>query len=262
MKIGYKGLTKDMETTACPVNKKTIYQLGVIYEKQSLDRPPVLCSSDGYHYCNELTDVFQFYSNNGSNRFFKIEVLGDFKDGHNKSNTTSFRILEELDSQSMKDIIEQEKQNKSLKLIKSNLNLDLIKKLQVCYPQFIIAGSVALFLHGVRLGRWHDDQSDIDLISPYYILPETKTGKFKILESNIKPSGNDFDECFTIEHQSNFAIVDYKIDPKCKYEFIEFEGFMYKVCPILDVMNAKMKYALNGQKKHQSDLKEMIKTIK
>ena len=43
---------------------------------------PRLCSNDGYHYCNTLNGVFNHYTNNDINRFFKIEVLGNFVDGN------------------------------------------------------------------------------------------------------------------------------------------------------------------------------------
>ena len=52
MKIGYKGLNKDMMPSLGHDNKIQ-YVVGETYTKPEKDNPR-LCSSDGYHYCNEL----------------------------------------------------------------------------------------------------------------------------------------------------------------------------------------------------------------
>lgn len=53
--------------------------------------------------------------------------------------------------------------------------------------------------------------------------------------------------------------VDYRIDPKQRYEIIEYDGFKFKVSNLLTILEAKMRYAMlpNG-KKHKSDLEEMV----
>jgi hypothetical protein len=245
MKIGYKGLTKDMES-GLGYSKKEKFVIGETYTKPEKDKP-VLCSTDGYHYCNELSQVFSHYANNGSNRFFKIEVLGKFNDGGDKSITTSFKLLEEIS----KDEIDRIR-------LDEHFNIDLLKGIQKKFPMMHVGGSVGLYLHGVRLKRWNEkSKSDFDMISPYFILPDgqiEETGD-EIEYLDAKASANDFDETFVV----GGVKVDYRIDPKQRYEIIEYDGFKFKVSNLLTILEAKMRYAMlpNG-KKHKDDLEEMV----
>ncbi len=242
--IAYKGFDKNLQC------RKEQFVVGQTYTKPEKEKPR-LCSDDGYHYCKELTQVFKHYSNDGSNRFCEIEVLGNFTDDNDKSITTSFKILRELSSEEI---------NKGI--YESNLNLDLVKEIQKKFPMFHVGGSVGLFLHGVRLKRWRDNSSsDIDMVSPYFVLPEGSINLDgdendkgdEIVYLDAKASGNDFDETFMI----GSIKVDYKIDPKQRYEIIEYDGFKFKVSPLITILDAKMKYALNGQQKHVEDMREM-----
>ena len=116
-------------------------------------------------------------------------------------------------------------------------------------------GSAGLFLHGARLKRWKDkDKSDLDLVSPYFVLVEGQEGA-EVEQLDSKASANDFDETFLYDGVK----VDYRIDPKQRYEYIEYRGFKYKVSPLFTILEAKMRYALNGQKKHKDDLLELLK---
>lgn len=273
MKIGYKGLNPEMKSTLGWGKNSETYELGQIYSKEN-KKNPVLCSSDGYHYCNELEDVFSHYPRNGKNRFFKIEVLGNFTDDRDyekKSITTSFRLLEELDENFFKEWDAKADERKAIRderrMIK-NLKLSAVKAIQTKYPTFHVGGSIGLFLHGIRLKRWTNKaSSDIDMVAPYYILPEFNDENEKVDDDDdelfceyldAKASGNDFDETFTISGEFGTVKVDYRIDPAQRYEIVEFQGFKYKVSPLLTIVNAKMKYAMEGQKKHAEDLKEMM----
>ena len=129
-----------------------------------------------------------------------------------------------------------------------NLNIDVLKDIQLNHPQIIVGGSVGLFLHGVRLKRWEHNQSDLDLITPYFTLIEGTT------RNNINySSGADFGECFTYKG----VTIDIVVNPLQKYEIIKYKGFKYKVNPLHDIIAYKAKYAGNGNQKHIDDLKEM-----
>lgn len=256
MKIGYKGLNADMTASQGSVKEK--YELGQVYTKvlaTPLTRPR-LCSNDGYHYCNELKDVGKYYSFEGNNRYFKIEVLGTFTDSSDKSITTSFRLLEEIDKEVMETYF-----------CAQNLNLETVAAIQKQYPMMHVGGSTALFLHGVRLKRWmkRKSGSDLDFISPYFILPDNTiksadgTEDLKVDFIDGKASANDFDYTFIIDGTK----IDYRIDPKQRYEVVEFDGVKYKVSPLLTILEAKMRYALQpGGTKHRNDIIEMVTSNK
>jgi len=289
MKIGYKGLGKEMSATAS-LGTKEMYEIGVIYSKNT-NKPPRVCSNEGYHYCNSLEDVFNFYPRNGENRFFKIEVLGEFTDekGEKKSSTTSFKLLEELGPDFFKKWDEEaeiRKKEKELLQIEENLNLSAVRAIQKEYPQFHVGGSVGLFLHGFRLKRWaKSGTSDIDMVAPYFVLPEKfipkedpnknytledlfdakkdseleELDEIEITYLDAKASGNDFDETFLLNIDGENVKVDYKIDPKQRYEFITYKGFKYKVSPFWTIFNAKMEYAKKPSgEKHKNDIEELL----
>jgi len=247
MKLAYKGFDKDLKC------RGEQFQVGEIYSKNVELKTPKLCTSDGYHYCNKLEDVYSHYTNKyGENRFCEIQVLGAFTDDRDKSITTSFKILRELTKH---DLI-MANLEKNAERMENNLHLETIQKIQQRYPMFHVGGSAGLFLHGARLNRWIDkDNSDLDLISPYFILVEDPEGEEGVVQQlDAKTSGNDFDETFLYDGVK----VDYKIDPKQRYEYIEYKGFKYKVTPLFTILEAKMRYALSNQKKHKDDLVELI----
>lgn len=250
MKIGYKGLTKDLTATQGSVKEQ--FQVGQVYTKiLPPDRPlPRVCTSDGYHYCNELKEVFRYYPIDGNNRYFKIEVLGSFQDSGTKSITTSFKLLEEISKEEIED-----------RRYEENLNLELVADIQKQYPMFHVGGSVGLFLHGVRLKRWlKSSSSDLDFVSPYFVLPEKKFKasdgeELEVEHRDAKASGNDFDETFFIGSTK----IDYKIDPKQRYELIEYKGVTYKVSNLMTILEAKLRYALKPEgRKHKEDITEMV----
>lgn len=247
MKIAYKGFDKNLKC------RGEQFQVGEIYSKNVDLKTPKLCTSDGYHYCNKLQDVYNHYSNvYGENRFCEIQVLGAFTDDSDKSITTSFRILREL---SKHDLMLADLE-KNTERMEKNLQLETLKEIQERYPMFHVGGSVGLFLHGARLKRWASrDSSDLDLVSPYFVLVEDPEGEEDVVSQlDAKASGNDFDETFLYDGVK----VDYKIDPKQRYEYIEYKGFKYKVSPLFIILEAKMRYALNGQRKHKDDLTELM----
>jgi len=246
MKIAYKGFDKDLKC------RGEQFAIGEVYSKNLEIKNPRTCTADGYHYCNKLEDVFDHYSDNNSNRFCEIQILGTYTDEKDKSVTTSFKILKEISRYELT----QKQTEKHITKIESRLRLDIVKEIQERYPMFHVGGSVGLFLHGVRLKRWIDkNSSDLDMISPYFVLVEDPEGEEGIVQHlDGKASANDFDETFIYDGVK----VDYKIDPKQRYEIIEYKGFKYKVSNLLTIFEAKMRYALNGQAKHKNDIMEII----
>jgi hypothetical protein len=259
-KIGYKGFDKDLKC------RKESFQIGFTYTKNAHLEQPKTCSEDGYHYCDTLEDVFQWYPLGNKNRYCKVEILGSFTTEKDKCVTTSFKILEEVPQETI-----------HIMAMDYHFNLDLLQKIQTKYPEFIIGGSTALYLQGVRLKRWgekykkadqlersydqlersYDQESDYDFIVPAFILPESDSTLNLTMEGGADKSyGNDFDYTF----YCNGTKIDYRIDPKQRYEYVTHGGYKYKVSPILNIIEAKVRYAMNGQDKHKSDIMEMIKS--
>jgi hypothetical protein len=246
MKIGYKGFNKHL------VCREQKFEIGATYYKVEANHKPKLCSNDGYHYCNTLGKVFNYYRNEGGNRFCEIEILGNITEDNEKSITTYFRIIRELYKEEINKILEKEKSNE----LKKDFNIEYLKEFQTKYPMTHIGGSTALFIHGVNLKRWKTSfTSDWDTIAPYFILFEDGV---KIQYTQTKKSGNDFDETFFINSPNNTIKMDVRIDPKARYEIVEFDGFKFKVAPLLTIIEAKIRYAMQGDLKHEADLREML----
>ena len=247
MKIGYKGFDKELKCRGeqFEVGQTCYKPLGVGKIR------PILCTSDGWHYCDRIQDVDRFYSFSPKlqNRFCEIEVLGPYSSSGDKSITNHFRIIRELSSSDIDEIVLDEK-----------MNLSTVRQIQTEYPMFYVGGSVGLYLHGVRLERWKKTsyKGDIDFCSPYFVLPQNSE-TLDIHYVDAKNSGNDFDETFVVNGNIK---VDYKIDPKQRYEIIEYKGFKYKVSPLMIILEAKMRYAMVGgsksASKHKDDIEKMI----
>lgn len=238
-KLAFKGFDSNLKC------KNVQFRIGETFTTaySSTNKQPTLCSADGYHYGITLKDVFEHYPKNKTNRFCIVEIIGLHTEDGKKGTTTSLKIVREL---SKEEITKQ--------LLDESFDLETLRDIQEQYPLCHVGGSVGLFLHGVRLDRWADvNSSDLDVIFPYYIAPES-TDKLTLDFASDKTSGNDFDYTFAV----NGTKVDVKIEPKQRYEFITYNGFKYKVSPLLTILEAKMKYALLGQSKHSNDIKEMI----
>lgn len=235
MKTGYKGTDKNMSCLGAK------YEFNIEYRKPEKENPKC-CTADGFHYCDKLVDVFSRKSNNGENRFFEIEVLGNFTDSNSESITTAFRFIRELTQEEiLKHIIE------------DNLMLSTVKKLQVNNPFSIVAGSVSLYLQGIKLKRFSETKaSDIDIIMPFFSLFEG--GGLKGEFERTKPSGNDFDCVIMVDG----CKIDIIINPKEPYSIINHDGFNYKVSSIEETLKAKLNYSAKGDEKHKNDVREML----
>lgn len=257
MKIGYKGTNSDMKC------RNVQYELGKTYfiddENEVRELPKgcsfiskkiILCSNEAIHYCDKLSDVFRYYEKNTS-RFFKIEIIGEFEDGdEGKSGTRCIRFIEEVSEQEMENTM---KEQEELKLDEKML-LPEVKKLQELNPHLIVGGSISLYLQGVRLKRFHDGGIDYDFTMPFYQplkLPED----IDMEEGEDERSGSDYEENFFLSDVK----ADMRIDPKQKYELVDYKGFTYKVIPLMTILKAKVEYSFTkwGQK-HKDDIREMI----
>ena len=132
--------------------------------------------------------------------------------------------------------------------ISLKLNINTAKDLQKEHKEFIIGGSLALFLHGIRLKRWKYSNSDLDIISPYFILP---TKGYVVCRKT--QGSSDFDYVINLPGVN----MDLKIDPKASYEWIEYQGDKFKVSSLLTIWEAKTRYAMQGYTKHENDLLEL-----
>lgn len=273
MKVGYKGFDSNL----CCRGEQFI--VGEIYTKPEVDTDKLItCTNKGYHYCDTLEETFKYYSDNNTNRFCKIEILGNYKrdsyDG--KAITTSFRIIKEIDFT--------ERKRKKLQTTVEGLPLELMTKLQKLYPLFY-GGSTALLLYGCNLWRKIGDSGiDLDIILPYYV----KIRKQDLLDAGIpiksisehgaKASGNDFDQTISLEFDesitrkkdvdddlfeelqdlSNYLKLDIKIDPKQSYNIVKYKDYELKLSQVEPILEAKIKYAQNGQNKHREDIYDLL----
>ena len=151
------------------------------------------------------------------------------------------------------------------------LGFPLIDRMLEKYPQMIIAGSVGLFLHNIRLVRMNGGgDKDIDIILPYFV-PFDNFDEVDFREPQKKTNDElnpslDFDytvHCsYRVEGVLQMKNFDVRIDPKRMYEVVIYEEREYKVALLEDIMLAKLRYAERGVLKHRDDLYEMVGKVK
>ena len=93
--IGYKAT----ENGKC---KDQLYEVGQTY---NLDGKLIMCKN-GFHFCQDLYDVFEYYYPKKDTKVFKVEALGEIKTEGNKSVTDKIKILEEVNLSNL--IVEKE----------------------------------------------------------------------------------------------------------------------------------------------------------
>jgi len=262
-RLYYKGFNDLLQC------KSFQYEVGQTY---AMDEPIRLCGK-GFHFCKLLTQVFSFYPRvvgHGSfilsdkrdkyNKFAVISVPEDAEIQEDKVKCCSNKItiVRVLTNEEIEQIVESEK----LLVQDSIYNLDLVQKLQSKY-NCIIVGSTALYLHGLNIKRDNTNHTDLDVILPYYQQISDVDG-YKIRKTGNKKSGNSFDfSLFAMSNGGDSTLtIDIKIDPHSKYEEIEYNGFTYKVSPIIDIFEAKIKYIKgggNGTDKHLQDILGLLR---
>lgn len=196
----------------------------------------------------------------------KVECIGvGGKTDDSNLRTNAIKVIEIVDpTEIIKAKIEKARNSANNKW-----NIDILKAMQKKYPLAIIGGSASLFLRGIELSRSGD--MDFDIILPYYDnIAFAKNGDldFYIEESDDKNSGNDFDNTYLLHKKSSGFCspetikVDVRISPTQKYDIVEYEGFQYKCATLLDVWEAKIRYAAEGNIKHLHDLYELLNNFK
>ncbi len=139
-----------------------------------------------------------------------------------------------------------------------NLHVKIVQKLMTVHPELIVGGSTALFLHGIRLKRWRNGISDIDMITPYYIKFENDVLNELIFSEHIESIHQSRKSHFSKIIMINRDIkMDLRIDPKQQYEYVEYEDFKFKVSTLETILKAKCKYTMEGIIKHKEDIKEI-----
>lgn len=256
MKTAYKGTDKDfkcrdiqfeLDSIFVVVDNKEIVKYPTEFFKSNVEKNSKLntCTNDGIHYCDTLENVFNYYSNNGSNRFFEVEILGTYNDDKDgKSTTTALRFIREIDQEEL-----------LVSKMEKVLKLKYLRQITEKFPNTIIGGSVGLYLRGIRLKRLENyGIGDFDLIHPFYINLEDEIDD--CVSNDNLPSGCDFGDQFNFDGIK----VDLKVDPQLKYDIVEFNGHKYKVGDFRETIEAKIKYSKNkGGEKHYIDLLQLLK---
>lgn len=171
----------------------------------------------------------------------------------------SFEKIEELLHSKITENIELGRALKDEFNLQDRLGLRCVEKIQTAFPEAILVGGAALYLHGIRLGRWSFKHtispSDIDIVSPYYInLCEIDGVKFEGRNPKCPELGSIF--------SYNNMKIDMWIDPLQRYTMLDVHDFKYKVGTLEDTWMAKLKLGLAGNQKHIDDLHEaMGKTV-
>ena len=83
---GYKGTDKDMKCRGFP------FEIG---KKYTIEGKIEICKR-GFHFCENLYDVFGYYERNNENRFFEVEAEEPCETNGNKTVTAAIKLVREL----------------------------------------------------------------------------------------------------------------------------------------------------------------------
>jgi len=244
--IAYKGFDKGL---VCRGYK---YEEGEVHV---LSGTISLCYK-GFHYCYSLSDVLNYY-NKDKSTFAIVEPLGKEMVGEDKACTDILKIIRVLTNEEVDIILKQEKE---VKLEEKVFKLHILRELQENFNLFI-GGSAALFINRLVLDR-DNSNIDLDIIMPYYQnLTDIKSRGLisEIEEFDGKKSGNDYDKTYALTTvKGDFIKLDVRIDPKQSYELVEYKGYKYKTSKLIDILEAKCRYAKEGNEKHLRDMKYLL----
>lgn len=129
----------------------------------------------------------------------------------------------------------------------TRLKLEFLRDFQQQHPTSHVGGSVGLFLRGIDLKR-DLTYSDLDITIDEMNVEET-------LKYDSRSDNNDFD--FSLKHylgDNYYVKFDVRINPEPSFEIIEFDGYMYNVSKLRDILFWKQKYSNKGVLKHTNDL--------
>ena len=219
-----------------------------------------LCNN-GFHFCSNLKHTFNYYPNNEKNRYAIVEPAEEAKilTGGDKLCTDKLKIVKVLSKDEVHNILENEQREYTDNRIYC---LDIVKELQSKY-NFMIGGSVSLYLMGYSLKR-EENKIDFDIIIPYYQKLSTLDFGNEVIreieEFDGKSSGNDYSSTFALTTKDGrFLKLDVRISPHQKYDVVNYKGFNYKVCDLMTTLEAKCRYAMEGNSKHKNDILSILR---
>ena len=225
-KFGIKGFDKNL------MCRSTLFEIGGTYE---ISATPKLCSV-GFHYCKNIKDVFDHYPNGGTNRYCFVEILGDVAEGVYKCATNKIKIIRELTPEEL---------TRQINGMKSTTLLEL------CNKGYAIGGSLALKIQGYDLGRII---TDIDLIST-----KSKNDTISLAKNNFPDFGeiNVFSGADTVVAYRGYFGEKYDIMSAPNTTIVKrvYEGVELNVIDAKVIWEHKLVYALQGNKKHMTDIK-------
>ena len=234
--IGFKGFGLNGKGNLQCLNQE--YEVGKEYI--IVDNDIKICKK-GFHFCRDLQQVFNHYSNDGANVFHEVKGWGKYEEQDDKIAVSHIEIGKKIEKDELNNFL--------LKLIMKNVDLIIQDN-----PNAIISGSLALILSGLLDYR---KIKDIDITLPFY-------GGFNksIFKSKFGESGNDT-ILMELHTGNNDDVIKYDlfINPKAIYTKITFDNKEYKIADIPTILQAKFKYLTEGSIKHWFDIKNIFEKL-
>jgi hypothetical protein len=211
-------------------------------------------SSEWLFSACDLYNIPHEYTEGGKGIICEVEIGGDYAKPSGLIKSKAIKPLRILSEEEIKDLLFEQQ----IKDIHTELNLDVLGVLQDALVGVHVGGSLGLLLRGFKMPkRFSAGKGDIDIVLPYYQrLPDIEG--WEVRRHDIKNSGNDFDYGVGYSKDGRFVKIDVRIDPKQYYDVIEWENRKYNVSSHLHILEAKLRYALQGNAKHQRDIQEMM----
>lgn len=220
------------------------FKTGLLMSKPHVD-PIKMSASNAFLCYTDIVSCSGTYSSESARTFSLIEILGPNVQRGINIYCTAIKVIRDLDADEIANLT-----------YEFFIHLAEIKRIQILNPFIHVGGSAALYLHGIKLKRVTkgSEPSDIDMCSPFYMpITGSETDVVEFLEDDERSDQADFKEVVSF----NGIPIDYRIDPKEKFEVIKFKGFDYKVTKLETIMEAKFRYALCGSLKHKEDCYEI-----
>ncbi len=232
---GFKGLRKTSDgKIKC---RDLVYEPGLIYVS---DTTPKTCAK-GFHFCEQLDDVFTHYAPEEKNVvYYTVKAWGEV-DRSDKSKFSSqfIQICEPV---------------KEIDLLTARLKkyLTNARKVLNANKNAVICGSLALIIRGYIPFR---TIKDIDIMMPFY--SEFEHGEQL---DEFGESGNQTKKMCINDGQDRIEF-DLFINPEETWSWITIDGYAYKVAHAQKIIEAKMKYYMNGNHKHGYDLVNIMNKV-
>lgn len=277
----FKSVQADLKSHNKGKDSYVQYAVGELFKAEDSSKPVKLATNSVIHFYDTFEAALN-HNSYGEKSVVEVKPLpGETTvQDRNKCGSRYLEFVRKIPKATIERYTRWVKYVESRQDILDNHKLDLIRELQTRHPELILCGSAAVFL---LTGKVYERNSkhpvhDLDFITPYYIRiegdPEVKldsaykeldifddegneTAKLGVLKVSHRDkwgSGNDFDEVVYV----NNVPVDLAVNPSNKYEYVTFRGFRYKVASLASILEAKLKYANQGNSKHMQDINDLI----